>query len=78
MPKLSTNFNKPIKIRENSLLEQIDRSRLKTNVDEINWSNDFHSDMFHFDCLFLTVDLKSFSHFAIDPINWQWDFVSYK
>ena len=44
---------------ENFLSEQIDRWRLKTNMDEINWSNDFYSDMFSFDFdrLFSTVDL---------------------
>ena len=41
-------------------------------MEEINWANDFYSDMFSldFDCLFSTVDLKSFSHFVIDTINW--------
>ena len=37
------------------------RCRLKTNMDEINWSNDFYSDMFSldFDSLFLIIDLES-------------------
>ena len=39
----------PIKMKENFLNEQVDRYRLKTNMDEINWSNDFHSDMFSLD-----------------------------
>jgi len=35
-------------------------SRLKMNVDGINWFNDFYSDMFSldFDCLFSTVDFN--------------------
>ena len=46
--------------------------RLKTNVDEIYSFIDFYSDMFYleFDCLFSTVDLKSFSNVIIDTINW--------
>ena len=46
--------------------------RLKANVDKINWFSDFYLEMFslEFDCLFSTVDLKSFSHFSIDKINW--------
>ena len=34
---------------------------MKTNMDEINWSNDFYSDLFSldFDSLFTTVDLES-------------------
>ena len=61
-----------MKVKENFLREQIDRHRLKTKMDEIEWSNDFHSDTFSldFDCLFSTVDLQSFSHFDIDKINW--------
>ena len=58
---------------ENFLSEQIDRWRLKTNMDEINWCNDFYSDMFSFDFdrLFSTVDLyKTLWHFVIDAINW--------
>ena len=43
-------------------------ANLKTNMDEINWFNDFYSDMFslYFDSIFSTVDLKRFSHFVID------------
>ena len=39
---------------------------------QINWFNDFNSDTFplDFDSLFPTVDLKSFSHFVIETINW--------
>ena len=37
------------------------------NMDEINWSNGFFSDMLSldFDNLFSNDDLKSFSHFVI-------------
>ena len=31
---------------DNFLSEQVDRCRQKTNMDEINWSNDFYSDVF--------------------------------
>ena len=65
--------------------EQVDRFRLKTNMDEINWSYDFYSDMFSldFDRLFSVVALESLemkktvqlvknqtSHFFVDTINW--------
>ena len=55
---------------ENFLSEQIDRWRLKTNMDEINWSNDFYSDMFSFDFdrLFSTVDLKKFLAFCLTQL----------
>ena len=45
-------------------------TRLKTKMDEINWSNDFCSDMFSldFDCLFSTIDLETFLHFVIDTL----------
>ena len=61
----------PIKIMKNFLREHIDRCRLKTNMDEINWCNDFYLDMLSldFDGLFLTVDLKSSSYFVIGTIN---------
>ena len=60
-----------IKIKENFFREQIDRCRLKRNMDEIKWSYVFYSDMFSldFDCLFSTNDLESFSHFVIDTVN---------
>ena len=67
-----TSLPQPIKIKENFLPDQIDRCRLKTNMDEINWSNDFYnSDLFFLDsdCLFSTIDLKSFSHFVIGASN---------
>ena len=37
-------------------------------MDEINWFNDFYSDMFSldFDGLFSTVDLQGFSYFVVD------------
>ena len=45
------------------LSEQIDRCKFKTNMDEINWSNHFYTDMFscNFDRRFSTVDLKKLS-----------------
>ena len=56
----------PIKIKVNFLSEQVDRCRLKANMNEINWSSDFYSDMFSldFDSLFSTVALVSLSHFV--------------
>ena len=62
-----------MKIKENFLSERVDGCRLKTNMGEINWSNDFNSDMFSldFDSLFSTVDSGSFSHFVTDTINWH-------
>ena len=47
--------------------EQVDRCRLKTNEDEINWFNDFYSDIFSLDfaSLFSTIEWKSFSHFNL-------------
>ena len=49
-----------MKIKENFLREQIDRCRLKANLDDIDWFNDYYSDMFSldFDSLFSTVDSK--------------------
>ena len=61
-----------MKTEENFLSQQIDRCTLETNMDEINRSNDFYSDMFFldFDCVFSTVDFESFTYFVIDTINW--------
>ena len=61
-----------MKTEENFLSQQIDRCTLETNMDEINRSNDFYSDMFFldFDSDFSTVDFESFTHFVIDTINW--------
>ena len=61
-----------MKTKQNFLTEQIDRYTLETNMDEINRSNDFYSDMFSldFDSDFSTIDFESFSHFVIDTINW--------
>ena len=46
--------------------------QIEKNMDKINWSYDFYSDMFFsdFDSLSSTVDLESFPHFVIDTINW--------
>jgi len=45
--------------------------QIETNMEEINWSNYFYSDMFSldFNCLFQIVDLESFWYFVIDTIN---------
>lgn len=61
-----------MKTEENFLSQQIDRCTLETNMDEINRSNDFYSDMFFldFDSDFSAVDFESFTHFVIDTINW--------
>ena len=61
-----------MKTEENFLSQQIDRCTLETNMDEMNWSNDFYSDMFFldFDSDFSTVDFERFTHFVIDTINW--------
>ena len=61
-----------MKTKQNFLTEQIDRYTLETNMDEINRSNDFYSDMFSLDLDsdFSTIDFESFSHFVIDTINW--------
>ena len=75
--KLSTSCHQPINFnylahpsqsKSSSYVSLVERCRLKTNMDEINWFNDFYSDMFSldFDSLFSTVDLQSFSHFVID------------
>ena len=50
------------------------QAQIENNTDEINWSNDFYSNMFSldFDCPFSTIDSESFSHFVIDTINSNW------
>ena len=62
----------PSQSKSRKISEKVGRYRLKTNMDEINWSNDCYCHMLtlDFDSLFSTVDLESFSHLVIDIINW--------
>jgi len=63
----------PIKIKENFLHEPVNRCISKTNIDEVDWFNDyFYSDMFalDFDCFFQLLTQKGFSHFVIDTFDW--------